>query len=757
MASKDKPSPEEQAQAWLERIAKAEKDNSTWWGQADEAYKRYRNDRPGGSDTKAPLNRFNIFWSNVEVQKPALFSQPPKVIAERRHRDNNPLGRVAAQLLEGATSFEVDQPAFVDVVKSARDDYLLSARGTVWFCYEPTYGEEKKERIGVKLEPFKGYHDDKGTRYEAGGLLEDDLGKFVEGEAFTPVTAEKVRKEFVYYQDLLHGPASTWDLVPWVSRRVHMRGRAIAKRFGKYIAAKIKHGKEESERKDKKGAAVKDTTPIWEIWDKERGKVVWVCQFYKDGPLDEKPDPLGLRDFFPTPRPLYGTLTPDSLIPVPDFEQCRDQVRELDRLTNRGLAVSKGLRIAGVYDGGVKELGPLFNDSADDVYKAVPTWAAFADKGGLKTAMDSLPLQERVEALKAIYETRQIAKSDLYEITGISDLMRGATDSKETATAQKLKGNFGTMRLKERQADVQRFVRDCVCIIAEIIAEHFAPEQILRMAGAQSLEVDEQTAMQALQLLKDEGAREYEIDIETDSTIAVDEQAEKEQTVEFLTAVEQYLLAAAQIVMAAPEMQPLLMEMLMFAARRFRIGRDLEQVFERTMQASAQAQAERKANPQPNPEMEKLKLEAQKTQAEMQAKTQFEQQKLQIEGQKGQMDIQVKQAELTLKERELQMKAAQHAQEMQMQADQGRQKLQLEAAHGQQKMGFEREKHGNELAMRQQEGAQGVQLKREEMAAKAVPAEGEAQAAKALSDAASALKEVAQALTKALAPTKKAA
>lgn len=716
MTQAPKPTPEKLAQRWLERIKDAqEKDCKDWYTQADTSYARYKNDEVGAKKTDARTHkRFNIYWSNIQVLKPALLSQGPKVNCSRRHKDKDPIGLMAAQILERATQYSIDDGSkFLDAAKAARDDYLLAARGTLWVRYEPTYGPEKADRIPVTLKPFQGYYDDKETRHEKDGVLSDDLGDYVEGETYKPVVNERVDVLFIHYRDLVHGPASSWQLVPWVAARHHMRKRKLADRFGKKCAAQIQQAKDDEQRKNpKNGAAARDTTPIWEIWDKERGQVRWVCEFYKDGFLDEIDDPLNLGDFFPCPRPLYGSLTPESLIPTPDYEQYKDQALELDRLTDRALRIAKSIRVAGVYDGAVKELQKLFNESDGDNYVAVPTWAAFADKGGLKSAMDTLPLDEKVQALKAIYEVRQAAKADLYEVTGISDIMRGDTDPNETKGAQTLKANFGSKRLKERQAEVARFVRDTVALVAEVIAEHFRPEQIFKMSGAQTLADpqdpnSQQMVMAAIALLKEQGARDFELEIETDSTVAIDEEAEKQSTVEFVTAVTQFLEQAGMIVQQSPAMLPLLMEMLMFAVRRFKAGRDLEQTFEKAVDAVGKEQQQKAQNPQPDPETQKLQAEMQAKAAELQARTQADQQKLQLDAQKGATDLQIKQEELAMKR-----------EEMVLQQQLAQMQLQYAQAQHEQKLGFEREKHGNEMAMRQQEGAQATDLKREELGAK---------------------------------------
>ena len=60
---------------------------------------------------------------------------------------------------------------------------------------------------------------------------------------------------------------------------------------------------------------------VWEIWDASDHMVHWICRNYKDKALKSMKDPLMLRDFFPCPKPAYGTLNNKTLIPAPDYRQ----------------------------------------------------------------------------------------------------------------------------------------------------------------------------------------------------------------------------------------------------------------------------------------------------------------------------------------------------------------------------------------------------------------------------------------------------
>ena len=92
-----------------------------------------------------------------------------------------------------------------------------------------------------------------------------------------------------------------------------------------------------------------------------------------------------------------------------------------------------------------------------------------------------------------------------------------------------------------------------------------------------------QVNAQVLQILKDERTRGFRIEIETDSTIEPDEQAEKQARAEFIQTVGGFMREALPAVQANPVLAPMAGQMLLFLVRGFRVGRELEDVIEQAM------------------------------------------------------------------------------------------------------------------------------------------------------------------------------
>lgn len=663
---------------WVAEIALYDKEGESWFGRGKKIVKRYKDER-GSRDAKS---RFNILWSNVQTLSPALYATPPKANIDRRFQDDDDLGRIASQVLERAVGYFVNTEIFDSVMQQTVLDRLLPGRGTSWVRYVPNFKDDTVQGTDTVKE-------------DGVDVTDDALSDVPSGYD------EEVVPDYIHWQDFGHTYGRTWEEVTAVWKKVYMTRSALVKRFGDKGKTVPLDYSPEKINETKIDDGLKKAT-VYEIWDKTDKKAIWVHKDVAE-PLDTLDDPLGLKDFFPSPKPIYATLANDSLYPVPDYVQYQDQAGELDQLTGRISSITKAIKVAGVYDGSAEGVQRLLAEGVENQLIAVDQWAVFAEKGGMKGVVDFLPMKEIAEVLLSLYDARERVKQIIYEITGISDIIRGASDPNETATAQEMKGKFATLRLDAQQKEVARISRDLVRIMTEIISKHFSMDTIKQISGVKLLTAQEKQAIQlqstpaptnpqpqpvpedmqelmALpswedveKLIRDDVARCFRIDIETDSTIKVDQEAEKKSRVEFITAAGGFIQQAAMI--QDPQIRPLLMEMLMFGMRGFKIGREMETSF-KTALDKMRKQAEQPQQPPPDPaamaaqaqaqnDQQRLQLDAQQAQAdnqlkaqELQANTQLEQQKMSNEAAKAQAEVQIKHAELQIKQAELEIKKA---------------------------------------------------------------------------------------------------
>lgn len=572
------------AEKWSQELKLAKREDERWCKRGKKIVRRYRDERQGYSDN---AKRYNILWANVQTLLPALYGKTPKASVSRRWKDQDPVGRTAAAILERALQFEIDHKRdFDNSIKAAVTDRLLPGRGTAWVRFEPS--EETQT---------------------------------VEG----PVEYECTPVDYVFWEDFRCSPVRTWEEVTWVARRVYMSKKEGVARFGKsFNDVPMTHEPVGLDDMVKNGENVDSMkkAQVWEIWDKPTKRVYWIADSYAKA-LDVVDDPYGLDSFWPCPKPLYATQTPDQLVPIPDFALYQDQADEIDLLTQRINLLVKAVKVVGVYDASQSGVQRMLSEGVDNTLIPIDQWLAFGEKGGLKGAVDFMPLESVLQALQQCYVSREQAKQVVYEITGISDIIRGSSVASETATAQQIKSQYATLRLRDMQKQVAVFASEILQIKGQLMADLYRPEVLVQMSGIMGTD-DAQYVEQALQLIKSEPMRTYRVEVASDSLVEIDEQTEKTSRMEFLTAAGTFL---EKSIMAPPSMIPLLGEMLMFGVRSFKAGAPMEGAIESFLQKAAE-EAKQPKPPQPNPE----EIKAQAEMARSQAMIQSEQQKTMAAG-----------------------------------------------------------------------------------------------------------------------------
>jgi hypothetical protein len=705
---------------WLDRVDAALEREKAWRTRGSDVIKRFRDERTKrGSDSQA--SKINILWSNTEVLKAALYARTALPDVRRRFPDaggGDPLARTAAEAIERSLNYcndtyDVDSP-----IEDALSDYLLPGRGTIWVTYEP-------EIIGEGEEAYVG--------------------------------DQKLFEEFVYWRDFVHGKARTWARVPWVARRHALSLGEFRKKFPhikedpdlNYKLLNNDERRQTSASDDGEDGLVE----VWECWDKGTQDRIYVARGFSEE-VQRDHDPYGLREFFPCPKPLFSVMTTDQLIPEPEFCLYQDQADELDRVAGRIKVLLEALKWKGIFDGSIDGENVLatLSKAGDNIFLAYANWNVLKEKGGIENAVGFWPIERIVEVLQQLYPRGAQLIQEIYEITGISDIIRGATDPNETLGAQKLKSQFGSMRMQKRQREVQRFVRDGYRLKAEIIAEHFTQETLKAITNLQLPTREEQLAAQAeierltaeaemaqpmmghnggppldemsplpagampppppslgplavaspqeaamaappgmdggmppmngaippgmngaipppaplgmnggggpppvtsppaaapggpppppeemeaptgpeipeevqhaatsptwedlIELLRNDKLRGTRIDVETDSTIFVDAEAEKQSRIEFMGAARELLTGAIEMITVAPQTIPLVKELFLFGIRSFKPGRALEEAFEDAFDQLAKNPPAPPEEPAtgPDPEIENRKIDVQ--------------------------------------------------------------------------------------------------------------------------------------------------
>jgi hypothetical protein len=312
---------------------------------------------------------------------------------------------------------------------------------------------------------------------------------------------------------------------------------------------------------------------VWEYWDKSTREVVWICNDMGGFVLRISPDPMGLTNFFPCPRPLVAFTTTDQQLPVPEYYIYQDLAAEVDGISDRIDAIVTRIKVVGAYDGAQEELKDLLLQS-DGNMKAINGLDLNFD---LNKHIWMMPINELVQALQILYQAREQSKQAMYEVTGISDIVRGQSRASETLGAQQMKTQFAALRIEDRKRSVEFFSKHLIELISEIVAKHFSPESIYYYT-------DIQPYPETMSLLQEDGIRISRISVETDSTSMVDTAQEQENMAKMLQALGFVLQQVGPLVQNGIMPMPVAMELVKLALRPFKHSRKVTELLDQAMQ-----------------------------------------------------------------------------------------------------------------------------------------------------------------------------
>ncbi|CAB4187847.1 hypothetical protein UFOVP1169_15 [uncultured Caudovirales phage] len=666
------------SKAILMQIDAYETQYQGWQQRGKAIIERYKDARLGQS--MGPLNpmvvrKFNILWSNVETLKPTLYARLPQMVVEREYKDKDPVARVACEIAERAGNYTLRKSGFDQVLRQCVHDRLLPGRAVAWVDYQ-VEGEQQPV-----VDPMTG-------QPAIDPMTGQPQMQFVK-------RSEKVVPKYCDWRDFGHSPVRLWTEVEYAWYRIYTTEDENKQQFPQFYGdglTGVPLDRKPEDDKDKVDTVIPQST-IYVVYCK-KDRVIRYIHKDLDTVLREQPPPVDFEDFWPWPRPLYATMTNESLQPVPDFYYYQDQADELDKITNRLARVMDAMKVTGVYDKNEGALQRLFhpNGAPDNLLSPVDNWQAFAEKGGFKGAFQLAPLEELGNTANMLTAQRDQVLQVIYQVTGIADIIRGASDPNETATAQGIKSQFASLRIKDTQAEVARFARDLGSMIVETIVENFEPKTIWEMTNAAAFCIDPQTQQPseqlftaALSMLRNQKLRDFQIDIETDSTIQLDDAAEKASAGEFIQACAQFIQAWGPVVQQQPLMYPMISEMLMFLVRRYRAGRSLEGIIEQTMeQLKAASQQQQKPDPEMQKAQAQMQIEQQKAQTQLQMKQQQAQLDAQLEREKAQrqaaQEQQQAQADMTVQQQKAQLDMQLAREKAALDAELARQQAELDAA-----------------------------------------------------------------------------
>jgi len=682
----------EASRKWLGRIKSVEtKWFADWVKEAKEIERIFRN-----ADRSNSVH-YNMLFSMAQTLRPALYNSLPLPDIRRRYSDEDPIAAEAAEVLRRAISYYSDSADFDQAMRDAVGSSVLFGLGVHRWRYYP----------------------------------EDDDG------------SDRLEVEHVPYGRFTFGSGAAWEEVQWVAFKHYLTQSELEERFdADWIKDLIEdaddlYGEFEHESK---GSSSTDSTydpqqpaatvPVWEIWDKRTKKVLFLSELAAYPPLDTLPWPIPT---FPCTAPLYLDDTPGNMAPVPFYRVIKDLIDDLDLTTRRIRKLIWVCRYRGIYDPLLREFPALF-DAQDAEF--IPCGEdGVALERGMANALWEMPIEAIVKTVGELLLHRESLKAAVYDVSGLADILRGVSDPRETASAQQLKSQNAAGRLSQYQRQVARYARDSLRLAGELVCSTFSPESLKQLTLSkvptqqEAMMMQQQAQMAAMQaqatgqqppppppqppfvweqvaqLLKDK-RRNFQIDIESNSTVAETYDVDLTNVQNLLTGMGEFVAAifpAAQAGMIPPE---LVKQLLLVAVRRARGSKPVEDALQLIAQPAPPPE-QGAAGPTGSNEVDGqiAQMEQEAKAKELDVKGKEAAGKLAVEMAKIEQKDRAEQLKAQLKERELTLKEAQ------MQYDQMQAEVEQQMAREQQyaDMAMSREQMSHDQEMDRTELTLGVQ------------------------------------------------
>ena len=574
---------------WKQQIETAKSNLKNYLKDTETCEKAYHN---------TDMN-YNVFYSNVEILNANLCISNPKPDIQRRflkrlEKDKLKSNTYAmvAKVLNGAVEFVSDVSDLDEQLSIAVKNSVINGRGILWLDYEPT-------------------------------IETNELG-----EEF--VSDREIRIESLNPQEFLYSSAEKEKDIWWVARRHLLSREDIKRRFGYSPSEAELQFKQEDETQLKRGE-------VWEIWDKNSRKRAFILlSDVRQKFLEVTDDPYKLDGFFPCDTLEFVT---NYTTPIPEYMIYRKQADLLEVVCKKAAQVEDEVKYVTLIGSQDKGIAQRITAAQNGDVLSIPTDNMV---GAAESLIATTPVDKAILLLEHLQVEKEKLKQNIYDITGISDIMRGATDSQETATAQKIKGLFGSLRFQTRQKKVQNFRKNIYKLIAEIIAEHYDEQTLSEMtctylptdedkmnivlAQKQGLasqdqlnELTEPTWADVMYILRNDKLRNYTVDIETVAT-AFDDLEQQNAAIKDLTNL--YLSMVQYSDSLSPATLkgfiPLIKMNLSSVKISSAVGNQLEEAIE-----SAYKEAEEEAQvQQPNPDLMKIQSEIEYKQGELKIKEQ---------------------------------------------------------------------------------------------------------------------------------------
>lgn len=613
---------------WIKKIGESREAEKSYRDKGKMLWEKYSSATSGESK-----DIINIFNPNTDILLGALYNTTPKPDIRRRFAKKSEtndrkdaLYRNMASAAGYAIQYNFDIQNISDEFRSVFLDGLVTGRGVGELVYDYEVVQEQ---------------------------VLDGLGNPI---VITKPVDQVYKTVHVEYQDFTQEICKKQKDVTWQARMHLFTKKEMMEEFNlsSEQVEDISYTYSINSNDSKESSKSSKYAQVWEVWDKKSKKRIYVCSSFKDGeePLKEEDDPLKLDKFFPFD--IFKTIdNGKNNIPTAEYCLYEDLNKHLQKINRRTMNLTnKSIKHVTVANSAQEELQTQIKKATDGDVVGVnqsPTLGAAQQVG-------ALPIQEAIAVKNELKQDSVDIIDKIWEITGVSDIMRGGSNPLETATAQKQKGVFGTLRIQERQKRVQEFIKASFAKMSEAVCEFSTIEELKSITcldlltsqekaqlafGIKTGQVEitedikssliEPTWEEVKDGLTNDRMRGYTISVESTATVFDDVEAERKQIADLSQSTISLLNQSSQLIAASPSIIDLMEQFTIANLSTYKTGRNytdnVKELFAKVKSELSQPQDNS------NPVLEQKQIKDQADIAIKQEKSNIDKQKLELDAQ----------------------------------------------------------------------------------------------------------------------------
>lgn len=561
---------EECAKRSWQEIKKRDQNNRLWAMGPNNVYKK---------------QRYPAWYSIFKIRQNLIFSRIGIPIGRDTTQDGQDnVGATAAICKERLAINLAKSFRMLDVMRAVRDDGLATNFAACRAYYDRKEVKQKvKEYLTVEkqapdeYDPFGEtevkFIDSKGNAVFSDDIRQDDEGNFfIDTEEVVGITEEKVCLKHILYKNFLLDPGVVfWEDAKRIAFIDTYSPVDFKRIFG--VEAYNDLPKPDANIGDESQPKTQDIQ-VYEYWDMYEKDVRWIAKEGNDfikpkgyfDSNDEKYEEVyegeelnglyNLRGFFPVPPPLLWNNPTDCFWPVPEYYQFFEIFEDIHSIFTRMVSSTKAIRTRLLFDKNVEGLKEALNEASNADAFGVPnlSQSLAAAGGSLESVAQYVPVEKMMIGLEKQMNQLDQRLATIYRLTGTSDLLQGLTqnNSDKTLGERRIEEKYANNQLNEPRQKMAEFVRDSYELLTEMAIKNFSDESLATYIMPQTLPADHKERYgMAIELLKDEFDR-FRIDLQTDSTIDINEDYDRKMRVEFVNILTKALEVTANVAEKSP-------------------------------------------------------------------------------------------------------------------------------------------------------------------------------------------------------------